>query len=336
MPPLLHRLIHTGRALLASENVTKVGFIGLGAMGSRQARNLQREGYELVVYDRSISRLEEYEKRDNVEVASSPAAVAQTEGVRVLITMLPACAQVREAYCGKDGILSADGGTKASLLIDCSTISPTTSREIAAAVSEARLHSGAQPFPGCSNRAPAFIDAPVSGGTTGASAATLSFMCGGEKDAVEAATPFLKAMGKKIWHCGGPSTGHAAKVCNNMALAIQMASIAEASAAGRRLGLDPKVLADVFNSSSARCWSSEAYNPVPGVMADVPASKGHKAGFALQHMLKDLHLAREAAGTAGSPAPMTEQALEIYEKVAEVDGTLDFTAIYSLFYDKDH
>ncbi|EIE21974.1 3-hydroxyisobutyrate dehydrogenase-like protein, partial [Coccomyxa subellipsoidea C-169] len=318
-----------------------VGFIGLGAMGTRMAENLRRSGYGLVVHDTSIAALDAFCKHEGVESVSTPAAVAEEEGI--IITMLPSCKHVMDVYCGTEGILSAEGsplaphcGTRPSLFIDSSTINPVTAQKLAQKVSETSLHRESQPFPGCSARSPMMVDAPVSGGITGASAATLTFMCGGDRNAVSAAGPFLKSMGKKSWHCGAAGMGQAAKVCNNLALAIQMVSIAEAAALGGRLGMDPKLLADIFNSSSARCWTSDSYHPVPGVMADVPASKGYKDGFATRLMIKDLGLAISAAEHAGSATPMANEVLKLYQKVAEdADDRLDFGAIYRYVYNGD-
>ncbi|CAL8471511.1 g11053 [Coccomyxa elongata] len=317
----------------AASDSSKIGFIGLGAMGARMAENLRRAGHDLVVHDSSIARLEEFSEHEGVQSVSSPAAVAEEEGVAIIITMLPSCRDVMNVYCGSEGILSAEGGTRPSLLIDSSTINPVTAQNIAKEVASASLHHESHPFPSCSARSPMLVDAPVSGGITGAKAATLTFMCGGDKHAVSAAEPYLRGMGKKIWHCGGPGMGQTAKVCNNLALAIQMASIAEASALGCRLGMDPKLLADIFNSSSARCWTSDSYHPVPGVMPEVPASRDYKDGFATRHMIKDLGLAMSAAEHAGSATPMAREALKLYEKVAEeADDHLDFGAIYRYVY----
>lgn len=310
----------------------KVGFIGLGNMGSRMAANLRQGGHQLVVHDSSISALEQMCK-DGAEAASSPAAMAATEGIDVIVTMLPSAQHVREVYLGQDGILKAEGGVRAALLIDSSTIDPPTAREVDAAVATASLHHDAKPCSGCSAAHPSLIDAPVSGGITGASKATLTFMCGGEKAAVEAAEPYLRLMGKNVVNCGQPGNGQAAKVCNNLVLGVSMAAVAEALALGNQLGLDPKLLSSIFNTSSARCWSSDSYNPCPGVMEGVPASKDYKGGFACKLMSKDLGLAAAAAQHCNAKVPMSKEAAKLYQQVADAGGAdLDFGAIYKHVY----
>eukprot|EP00884_Botryococcus_braunii_P011874 jgi/Botrbrau1/20688/Bobra.0058s0018.1 len=252
-------------------------------MGSRMAKNLAGRGYELVVCDASPRNLSEFLKSGLETTAlTSPQELASTPGVEAVVTMLPSSSHVKAVYCGADGLLSAPEGVVPSLLIDTSTIDPLTAREVAAATRKAKLHHGSHIFSGCSMSSPTFVDAPVSGGVTGAAAATLTFMCGGDEAGVAAATPFLHAMGKNVMRLGPPGSGQAAKLCNNLALAIQMAGVAEAAALGMRLGLDPALLSQVFNSSSARCWSSEAYNPVPGVMEGVPASRDYQGGLCQQ------------------------------------------------------
>src|SRR5690606_10166731 len=143
-----------------------------------------------------------------------------------------------------------------------------------------------------------------SGGTGGAQAGTLTFMVGAEDALFETLRPILQYMGKNIAHCGGPGTGQIAKMCNNMLLAIQMTGVSEAMALGVKLGMDPKVLAGIFNTSTGRCWSSDTYNPWPGVMENVPAARGYTGGFGTALMLKDLGLATEAAKQSGQPVMM--------------------------------
>lgn len=176
--------------------------------------------------------------------------------------MLPSIAAVRETYLGADGILSVPAGTlRPWLLVDSSTIDPHTSAEVAAASREARLHPESAQDAG--RERPAMLDAPVSGGVPGAAAGTLTFMVGGEEAALRAARPLFEAMGRAALHCGAAGAGQAAKLCNNLVLGISMAGVAEGLALGQRLGLDPARLTEIFNGSSARCWSSDTYNPVP-------------------------------------------------------------------------
>lgn len=185
-----------------------------------------------------------------------------TTGLKALITMLPSIDAVRETYLGRYGVLSVPAGTlRPWLLVDSSTIDPHTSAEVAAAAAETQLHPESEQVSG---RATAvMLDAPVSGGVPGAAAGTLTFMVGGETFGLEAARPLFDAMGQAAVHCGGSGAGQAAKLCNNLVLGISMAGVAEGLALGQRLGLDPSRLTEVFNGSSARCWSSDTYNPVP-------------------------------------------------------------------------
>ncbi|MCO6060419.1 3-hydroxyisobutyrate dehydrogenase, partial [Pseudomonas sp. MOB-449] len=253
-----------------------IGFIGLGNMGGPMAINLLKAGHQLLVNDisaASVARLVEL----GASAASSPADIARGD-VDVIITMLPAATHVRGVYLGDDGLLA--NVRPGVLLIDSSTIDPQSAREVAVAA----LRHG-NPM----------LDAPVSGGTGGATAGTLTFMVGGEAADFDRAQPLLAAMGKNIVHCGGTGTGQAAKVANNMLLGISMVGVAEAMSLGVASGVDPKVLAGIINTSSGRCWSSDTYNPFPGVLENAPASRGYSGGFGTDLMLKDLGLATEAA-----------------------------------------
>jgi 3-hydroxyisobutyrate dehydrogenase len=262
----------------------------------------------------------------------NPHTLVYSTGLRAVISMLPSPQHVKEAYLGTDGLFATAPQTfQPSLLIDSSTTDPGTAREIAEAASSVLLH------PDSSNafslRSPQVIDAPVSGGVPGAVGATLTFMAGGEASAVAQAEPILLHMGKKVVYCGKSGSGQAAKLANNLALAIQMASIAEGLSFGAQQGLDPAVLSSIFNSSSAHCWSSEKYNPVPGLQDGVPSARGYQGGFSTALMLKDLRLALKAAETSDAKLPMTKKACELYEQLAEKMGpNLDFSAIYKYIY----
>ena len=254
-------------------------------------------------------------------------------GLRAVISMLPSPQHVKEAYLGSNGLFSSAPHTlQPSLLIDSSTTDPGTAREIAEAASSVLLHpDSADAF---STRSPRMIDAPVSGGVPGAVGATLTFMAGGDASAVAQAEPILLRMGKRVVYCGKSGSGQAAKLANNLALAIQMASVAEGLSFGVSQGLDPGVLTSIFNSSSAHCWSSEKYNPVPGLMDGVPSSRGYQGGFSTSLMLKDLRLALTAAETSDAQLPMTKKACDLYQQLAEKMGpNLDFSAIYKYVYD---
>lgn len=174
------------------------------------------------------------------------------------------------------------------------------------------------------------VDAPVSGGVGGAEAGTLTFMVGGSKDDFEAAKPALTNMGKNIVHVGGSGTGQIAKLCNNLVLGISMTAVSEAMNLGVRLGADPKTLAGIVNTSSGRCWSSDTYNPVPGVMPNVPASRGYTGGFGAALMAKDLGLALDAAKSAGASLPTGSAAFAIYQLMLNQGmGNKDFSAMYA-------
>jgi len=289
----------------------KIGFIGLGHMGAPMARNLIKAGHTLTVYDvvrRNVDDL----KAAGATPAASAAQAAET--AELVITMLPAAAHVKEVYLGKDGVLS---GVRTGVpLIDSSTIDPHAAREVAGIAADAGN---------------SMADAPVSGGTTGAEAATLTFMVGAPLELFDRITPVLGHMGKNIAYCGTSGTGQVAKICNNMLLAISMIGVAEAMNLGVALGIDPKVLAGVINTSSGRCWSSDTYNPYPGVMKNVPAARGYSGGFGTNLMLKDLGIATDAAKQTNQSVPMGAMAQQIYQIFSSQGaGGLDFSAIIDL------
>lgn len=290
-----------------------IGFLGLGHMGAPMARNLLKAGHRLTVFDpvpASVAALVEA----GAQAADSAAAAARAE-VELIVTMLPAAAHVKAVYLGDDGLLAHV--RPGVLLIDSSTIDPHSAREVAAAASR---HGNPM------------LDAPVSGGTGGATAGTLTFMVGGADADFDRAQPVLAAMGKNIVHCGGNGNGQAAKVANNMLLGISMIGVAEAMSLGVALGVDPQVLAGIINTSSGRCWSSDTYNPYPGVMDNVPASRGYSGGFGTDLMLKDLGLASEAAKQARQPVILGALAQQLYQAFsAQGNGQLDFSAIINLY-----
>ena len=291
----------------------KIGFIGLGHMGNPMARNLLKHGHTLKVFDVMPDLVKKLADL-GAETATSPAACAQ--GVELVITMLPSSPHVRSVYTGKGtGILN--GVPPGVLLIDSSTIDPHTSRDVAM---DARAHGNNM------------VDAPVSGGTGGAEAGTLTFMVGGDIADFEKAKPILQCMGKNIVHCGGAGNGQVAKICNNMMLAIEMIATAEGMALAAKLGMDPKVFAGIANSSSGRCWSSDTYNPYPGVLENVPASRGYAGGFGSDLMLKDLTLVTEAAKAAKQPVMLGAAAQQLYQMHSTMgNGALDFSSIIKLY-----
>ena len=290
----------------------KIGFVGLGNMGGRMARNLLKAGHALTVHDLNAASVEAAVGAGATRADSLRELVADRE---LIITMLPASAHVRAVYLGADGILAhvAPGVT----LIDSSTIDPETVKQVAAAAAE---HGNA------------LVDAPVSGGTGGAQAGTLTFMVGGTVGAFEQVKPVLAGMGKNIVHCGDSGTGQVAKICNNLLLGISMIGVAEAMSLGAALGIDPKVLAGIINTSTGRCWSSDTYNPFPGIVETAPSSRGYTGGFGTDLMLKDLGLATEAAKQAKQPVMLGALAEQLYQLLSQHgSGGLDFSAIIGLY-----
>lgn len=288
-----------------------IAFIGLGNMGAPMAKNLIKGGLNLRVFD-VVQALTQPFAELGATVCESAAKAC--EGAHVVISMLPASQHVQSLYLGKDGLLAKlDADT---LVIDCSTIAPETSRQVAHAASALDLSA---------------IDAPVSGGTNGAAAGTLTFIVGGKPDAVERARPLFELMGSNVFHAGDAGAGQAAKIANNMALGIQMLATAEALNLGVANGLDPKVLSDIMARSSGRNWALEVYNPWPGVMDNVPAARNYAGGFGVDLMLKDLGLALDAAQQSHCATLLGELARELYaEHSTDGHGKLDFSSILQL------
>jgi len=277
------------------------------------AQNLAKKGKSLVVFDVSSEPVAKLVKEGNgtTQAAETPKHV--TELSEIVVTMLPSSPHVQSVYLdGTSALINAV--SKGHLFIDASTIDPNVARAVQQKISE---------------RGGLMIDAPVSGGIGGAQNATLTFMVGGSEDAFSRAKPILELMGKNIVHCGGPGNGQVAKVCNNLVLGISMIGVSEAMNLGIRLGMDPKTLATIFNTSSARCWSSDTYNPVPGVIPTVPASNNYQGGFAVDLMAKDLSLAVGAAHSVKQPLPLGGGAHQFYNMVSQKGyGGLDFSAVY--------
>ncbi|AWL01832.1 3-hydroxyisobutyrate dehydrogenase [Stutzerimonas stutzeri] len=290
-----------------------IGFIGLGNMGSPMAHNLLKAGHQLSVFDLNAAAVENLVGAGALPV-DSPTAIAQGNA-ELIITMLPAAPHVKSVYLGENGLIASSRA--GVMLIDCSTIDPHSAREVAKAAAE---HGNPM------------LDAPVSGGTGGAAAGTLTFMVGGSDADFDRAQPILAAMGKNIVHCGAAGNGQVAKVANNMLLGISMIGVAEAMALGVALGMDAKTLAGVINTSSGRCWSSDTYNPFPGVLDNVPASRGYSGGFGSDLMLKDLGLATEAAKQVRQPVILGALAQQLYQSFsAQGHGDLDFSAIINQY-----
>ncbi|MFJ6053714.1 3-hydroxyisobutyrate dehydrogenase [Streptomyces sp. NPDC092307] len=284
-----------------------VAFIGLGHMGGPMAANLVKAGHRVLGFDLVPESLATAAAA-GVEPAAS--AVEAAREADVVITMLPAGRHVLGLY-GEQGLLAA--ARPGSLFIDCSTIDVADAR----AAHEAVVAAG--------HRA---LDAPVSGGVVGAEAATLTFMAGGGADEFAAAEPLLDAMGKKAVHCGAAGAGQAAKICNNMILAISMIGVSEAFALAESLGLDHQALYDVASTASGQCWALTVNCPVPGPVPTSPANREYRPGFAAPLMAKDLGLAANALRSGGVHAPLGLKAAEMYAAFAAADGAdLDFSAI---------
>jgi 3-hydroxyisobutyrate dehydrogenase len=289
----------------------KIAFIGLGNMGGPMARNLVKAGHTLTVFDVVKANVDALVAVGATAAGSARHAAAQGE---LVITMLPSSPHVKSVYLGDEGVLV--GAAAGTTLIDSSTIDPATASEVAAAALA---------------RGFAMADAPVSGGTGGAEAATLTFMVGADPALFEQIKPVLAHMGKNIVHCGGAGTGQVAKICNNMLLGISMVGVAEAMNLGVALGIDPKVLAGIINTSSGRCWSSDTYNPYPGVLPNAPASRGYTGGFGADLMLKDLGLATDAAKQAKQSVVLGATAQQLYQLLSsQGGGGQDFSAIINL------
>ena len=285
--------------------MTTIAFIGLGNMGGPMAANLVKAGHKVVAFDLAGASREQA-RNDGAAIANSAAAAVK--GADVVVTMLPAGKHVIGVW---NEVISSM--TRGALIIDSSTIDVESAR---AAHALAEKHGIAS------------VDAPVSGGTGGAKAATLTFMCGREEAAFAAAKPILEKMGKKIVHCGGAGAGQAAKICNNMILGISMIAVGEAFALAEKLGLSHQALFDVASTSSGQCWSLTSYCPVPGPVPASPANNDYKPGFATALMLKDLTLSQDAAKAAGAATPLGQHAQEIYQAFNGAgNGSVDFSGV---------
>ena len=292
--------------------MSKIAFIGLGHMGLPMACNLVKAGHEVIGFDLVPSALEQLVTAGGKAADSAREAI---EGVQVVVSMLPASRHVEGLYLGDDGLLAYIAPE--SLVLECSTIAPDAARKVHQAAASMGIN---------------MLDAPVSGGTAGAAAGTLTFMTGGTAATLESAREFLAAMGKNIFPAGPAGAGQVAKVCNNQLLAVHMLGTAEAMALGVANGLEPATLAEIMRQSSGGNWSLEKYNPWPGVMENAPASHDYAGGFATELMTKDLGLAQESAQSTGSSTPMGSLALQLYRlMIKQGKGKLDFSAVQKLF-----
>ena len=283
----------------------KIGFIGLGNMGHPMASNLAAAEFAVAGYDivRPVPP----------GVAGADSAVSAASGRDVVITMLP------------DGLILKDVAReiissmcREAVFLDCSTVEVETAKYVARTARESGLH---------------FVDAPVSGGSAGAEAGTLTFMAGGDADTVKRLAPLFDIMGSRTVHCGDAGAGQVAKICNNMILGATMIATCEAFALADRLKLDREKVFEVVSSSSGYSWSMNAYCPVPAVGPHSPADNDYMPGFAAELMLKDLNLAQNAAGSCGASTPVGKLARDIYAEFVEDEngGGLDFSAIFRKF-----
>lgn len=278
----------------------KVAFIGLGNMGGPMAKNLVAAGHDVFGFDVSGSVPDGVTRCDSANGAAAKA--------NAIITMLPNGHILKDVY--EDIVSVPPAG---SLFIDCSTADVENARA-AAEIAKSEGHLA--------------IDAPVSGGTTGAAAGTLTFMVGGDTHAVAQAEPLLSVMGQRTVHCGGTGSGQAAKMCNNMILGITMVGTCEAFVLAEKLGLTASALFDVVSTSSGQSWSMNTYCPVPEVGPETPADHDYRPGFAASLMLKDLELSQQAAWSSNAATPLGARATEVYRDFVAGEGSdRDFSAV---------
>jgi 3-hydroxyisobutyrate dehydrogenase len=293
--------------------MTKIAFVGLGNMGGPMAGNLVKAGHAVRGFDLSDSVIQAAAEVGVRPAGSLAEAVSDAECV---ITMLPKGQHVVAVWTDLTTLV-AEG----TLLIDCSTVDVESARQAHKLASVMNCAS---------------LDAPVSGGTSGAAAGTLTFMVGGPEAAFAVGRPILEAMGKTIVHCGGPGAGQAAKICNNMILGISMIGVCEAFGLAEKLGLSHQALYDVASRSSGQCWSLTTYCPVPGPVPTSPANNGYRPGFTGALMLKDLLLSQEAARQTGAATPLGELAAGLYAEFEKGGhGGEDFSAIIRMLRERE-
>lgn len=292
--------------------MARIGFIGVGNMGGPMAQNLLKASHEVRAFDLAAEAVDRAVAAGATAADSTQEAVADAD---VVVTMLPAGQHVRQVYLGDDGIIAA--ASPNTLFIDSSTIDVATAREVIAAAEAGGMQ---------------MIDAPVSGGVGGAEAGTLTFMCGGTDGAFERARPYLDQMGKTVVHAGPAGNGQAAKICNNMILAISMIGVGEAFVLAEKLGVDHQTLFDISSTASGQCWALTSYCPVPGPVPASPANRDYQAGFTAANMLKDLRLSQEAAEGFGANTELGANATRLYAAYAEEQGmeAKDFSGIINM------
>ncbi|XP_058071615.1 probable 3-hydroxyisobutyrate dehydrogenase, mitochondrial isoform X4 [Magnolia sinica] len=330
-------------------------------MGFHMANNLVNAGFKVVVHDINRNATKKFSDK-GVPTKETPLEVAESSDV--IITMLPSSSHVLDVYTGANGLLHGENLLRPWLLIDSSTVDPHTSRRLSESISKCvlkekkvsylqmldwspKLHPGLS----CKSQAnkgkrhPGYVgcscvwrcswcrgwDSYIHGGTHHVD--DLNKPVGGLEEAYLAARPLFLSMGKRAIYCGGTGNGAAAKICNNIAMAVSMLGVSEAFALGQSLGITASTLTNIFNSSSACCWSSDTYNPVPGVMDGVPSSRNYVGGFSSKLMAKDLELAAVSAEEVGLKCPFSSQAREIYAKLCEEGHEYeDFSCAFRHYY----
>ncbi|MEE3295169.1 MAG: 3-hydroxyisobutyrate dehydrogenase [Pseudomonadota bacterium] len=291
--------------------MTKVSFIGLGNMGLPMAKNLVKAGHDVTGFDLIEGQLTELVKSGGKVSENLNDTLKNSE---VVITMLPSGKHVKSVYLGEEGIIK--NSPAGLLLIDSSTIDVDSAREVEEVANKSDLR---------------MLDAPVSGGVTGAEAGTLTFMVGGDEAAFEKGKELLDVMGGNVIHAGQAGNGQAAKICNNMLLAISMIGTSEAFNLAERLGLDSQTFYDISSTASGQCWSMTSYCPVPGPVPTSPANNNYQPGFSSALMLKDLRLSQEASKITNTETPLGAHSTEIYEKMEEGGyDNLDFSGVIKL------
>lgn len=287
--------------------MTTIAFIGLGHMGAPMAQNLIHKEHDVALFDLNLEAAEDCAQDGGTPYSD---ALEACQGREIIISMLPEGKHCRQLYLGEEGLI--ENLTAPSIIIDCSTIDMETSQE---------LHEGAQKW------GHHFLDAPVSGGVTGAKSGKLTFMVGGTADNFAKILPILQCMGKNIFHAGEATHGLAAKICNNLMLGIHMVGTSEAFILANRLGLANEKLYEIACASSGQSWTLVNYCPAPGILPSSPANNQYKPGFTGEMMLKDLKLAVDAAHNADISIPLTEKAKELYDEFCHECEGLDFSGI---------
>jgi 3-hydroxyisobutyrate dehydrogenase len=265
----------------------RVSFLGLGAIGAPMARHLAAPPFSLTVWNRTASKAAAFAKANDVRQAATPAEAAR--GAEIVITCLPTSREVATLLDGADGLLATM--TKGALLIDCTSGDPATSRQIAARLAAKGI---------------GFLDAPVSGGVSGAEAGKLTVMVGGDAALLAGAMPALQAFGEKIVHCGPVGAGHAVKAINQAMLAVHIWSLGEGMLALSKAGVQPQVALDVINASSGRSNTSMNLFPQRVIGRAFPRT------FKLALLDKDVRIGAQFVREQNVPSPMIQLAAELF------------------------